>query len=286
MNTKGYSSVENQYEYDVALSFAGEQREYVERVAKFLKSKDIRVFYDRDNQSALWGKDLSAALEEIYLDRAQYCIIFISSDYAKKEWTCLEVSAAMERMLHNRPKRMEYILPVQFDKTKIPGIGNTLGYLDGNQFTPEEIGQMVYEKLRGKQAVNNEITVFEAMDSIRERIASCAATSGTVCEITAKNKALTEVRFLLNKQTVLYLKIEKIHTKTQVKLLLYISIGEPKFFMDTCSARIIFLHDDKQTVKSVDCHNLAMPFLISGRNIDFDCLLDSLRDSLLQMMGR
>ena len=91
--------MEDQFEYDVALSFAGEQREYVERVAKFLKSKDIRVFYDRDVQSVLWGKNLSVALEEIYLDKAQYCIIFISSDYAKKEWTCLEVSAAMERLL-------------------------------------------------------------------------------------------------------------------------------------------------------------------------------------------
>lgn len=278
--------MESQFEYDVALSFAGEQREYVERVAKFLKLKDVRVFYDRDNQSALWGKDLSAALEEIYLDKAQYCIIFISSDYAKKEWTCLEVSAAMERMLHNRPKRIEYILPVQFDKTKIPGIGDTLGYLDGTQYTPEEIGQMVLEKLRGKQAVSREITVSEAMDSIRERIASCAAMSGTVCVMAAKNKSLTEVRFLLNKQTFLYLKIESIHTRDQMKLLLYASIGEPEFFMDTCSARIIFFHDDKRTIKSIECHNLAIPLLINGRNIDFDCLLDSLRDGLLQMMGR
>ncbi|WP_300700587.1 toll/interleukin-1 receptor domain-containing protein [uncultured Phocaeicola sp.] len=278
--------MEDQFEYDVALSFAGEQREYVERVAKFLKSKDIRVFYDRDVQSVLWGKNLSVALEEIYLDKAQYCIIFISSDYAKKEWTCLEVSAAMERMLHNRPKRIEYILPVQFDKTKIPGIGNTLGYLDGTQYTPEEIGQMVLEKLRGKEAVDKEITVSEAMDSIRDRIVSCAAMSRTACVMTTKSKALTEIRFLRDNQTVLYLRIESVHTQIQVKLLLYISIGEPEFFMDTCSARIIFSHDDKHIISSIECHNLAMPSLISGRNIDFDCLLNSLRDCLLQMMGR
>ena len=278
--------MEDQFEYDVALSFAGEQREYVERVAKFLKSKDIRVFYDRDVQSVLWGKNLSVALEEIYLDKAQYCIIFISSDYAKKEWTCLEVSAAMERMLHNRPKRIEYILPVQFDKTKIPGIGNTLGYLDGTQYTPEEIGQMVLEKLRGKEAVDKEITVSEAMDSIRDRIVSCAAMSRTACVMTTKSKALTEIRFLRDNQTVLYLRIESVHTQIQVKLLLYISIGEPEFFMDTCSARIIFSHDDKHIISSIECNNLAMPSLISGRNIDFDCLLNSLRDCLLQMMGR
>ena len=278
--------MEDQFEYDVALSFAGEQREYVERVAKFLKSKDIRVFYDRDVQSVLWGKNLSVALEEIYLDKAQYCIIFISSDYAKKEWTCLEVSAAMERMLHNRPKRIEYILPVQFDKTKIPGIGNTLGYLDGTQYTPEEIGQMVLEKLRGKEAVDKEITVSEAMDSIRDRIVSCAAMSRTACVMTTKSKALTEIRFLRDNQTVLYLRIESVHTQIQVKLLLYISIGEPEFFMDTCSARIIFFYDFKHIISSIECHYLAMPSLISGRNIDFDCLLNSLRDCLLQMMGR
>jgi len=36
----------NKFEYDVALSFAGEDRAYVEKVAKYLKEKDIKVFYD------------------------------------------------------------------------------------------------------------------------------------------------------------------------------------------------------------------------------------------------
>ena len=33
--------------YDIALSFAGEDREYVEAVAESLRVKSIRVFYDR-----------------------------------------------------------------------------------------------------------------------------------------------------------------------------------------------------------------------------------------------
>jgi len=37
----------NKFEYDVALSFAGEDRAYVEKVAKYLKEKSIRVFYDK-----------------------------------------------------------------------------------------------------------------------------------------------------------------------------------------------------------------------------------------------
>ena len=34
------------FEYDVCLSFAGEQREYVEQVADKLKSRGVRVFFD------------------------------------------------------------------------------------------------------------------------------------------------------------------------------------------------------------------------------------------------
>ena len=44
--------------YDIALSFAGDDRGYVEQVADALKSNGIKVFYDRYERVALWGKDL------------------------------------------------------------------------------------------------------------------------------------------------------------------------------------------------------------------------------------
>jgi len=46
----------NKFEYDVALSFAGEDRVYVEKVAKYLKEKGIKVFYDDYEKTGLWGK--------------------------------------------------------------------------------------------------------------------------------------------------------------------------------------------------------------------------------------
>jgi len=36
-----------QVEFDIALSFAGEDRNYVDQVAHILKSKGISVFYDK-----------------------------------------------------------------------------------------------------------------------------------------------------------------------------------------------------------------------------------------------
>ena len=48
--------------YDVALSFAGEDRKYVEEVASFLKKNKIAVFYDYFEEENLWGKNLISYL--------------------------------------------------------------------------------------------------------------------------------------------------------------------------------------------------------------------------------
>ena len=40
--------------WDVALSFAGAQRDYVGQVAEALKAR-VRCFYDADEQVRLWG---------------------------------------------------------------------------------------------------------------------------------------------------------------------------------------------------------------------------------------
>ena len=45
-----------EFAYDVGLSFAGEQREYVEDIADALRLRGIRVFLDKYEKAALWGK--------------------------------------------------------------------------------------------------------------------------------------------------------------------------------------------------------------------------------------
>lgn len=57
--------------YDVALSFAGEDREYVEQVANLLGSSGVKVFYDRFEEADLWGKNLYDYLIDIYQNKAK-----------------------------------------------------------------------------------------------------------------------------------------------------------------------------------------------------------------------
>jgi hypothetical protein len=53
-------------EFDVALSFAGEDRSYVDQVANSLHRQGVKVFYDLFEEAELWGKDLYTHLIDVY----------------------------------------------------------------------------------------------------------------------------------------------------------------------------------------------------------------------------
>lgn len=130
--------------FDIALSFAGEDREYVDQVATLLRQKGISVFYDLFEDANLWGKNLYDYLSDIYQNQAKYTILFISNFYNKKLWTNHERQAMQARAFQESE---EYILPVKFDDTKIPGILPTIGYLDLRAKTPEELVAIIEKKL-------------------------------------------------------------------------------------------------------------------------------------------
>ena len=136
------------FEYDVGLSFAGEQRDYVKQVARALTSRGIRTFYDDYEQGTLWGKDLYAHLSEIYQYKCRYCVIFVSKEYAAKVWPSRELQSAQARALEEKE---EYILPARFDDTAVPGLLDTVRYIDLNEKTPDQLAILILEKLGKEQ---------------------------------------------------------------------------------------------------------------------------------------
>ena len=133
-------------EYDVALSFAGEDRHHAERLAELLRAEEYSVFYDEYELAKLWGKDLYVYLSSVYKDQAEYCIMFLSKHYARKMWTNRERQSAQARAFE---ENQEYILPVRLDDTEIPGILPTVGYLDLRSMTIEQVHQVLVAKLSG-----------------------------------------------------------------------------------------------------------------------------------------
>lgn len=136
-------------EFDVALSFASEQRDYVEQVADFLTGKGLTVFYDKFYPSHLWGKDLSIYLHDVYSRKSKFCIMFISKAYIEKAWPTHERESALQRQVEVRG---EYILPVRFDATEIPGFSSSISYIDAQTTSPEDLAKIFLEKFNSENS--------------------------------------------------------------------------------------------------------------------------------------
>jgi hypothetical protein len=139
--------VERTKPYEIAFSFAGENRQFVGEVARELDSKGVRVFYDEFERVRLLGKDLVAYFAEVYGKQARFCAMFISEHYVRKAWTQLERQHAQSRAL---AEKEEYILPLRLDDSEVPGLAPTIGYIDIRGMTPKAVAEILFRKIRGR----------------------------------------------------------------------------------------------------------------------------------------
>jgi hypothetical protein len=133
------------FKFDICLSFAEEDRKYVDRVAKELTNRGIVIFYDQYQNVETWGKDLYEHLDKVYREEARYCLMFISKHYARKAWASHERRSAQARALQQFQD--DYILPVRFDKTKLPGLRPTIKYLDLKNISAKKLALIVAGKI-------------------------------------------------------------------------------------------------------------------------------------------
>lgn len=133
------------YEFDVALSYAGEDRLYVHEVAKHLRANDVRVFYDEFFTAELWGQDLYAYLDTVYRERSRFTVVFISQSYVAKPWPSHERQSAQARALNELGP---YLLPVRFDNSVLPGLRPTVGFIEASRVTPEQLAGLIDDKLK------------------------------------------------------------------------------------------------------------------------------------------
>jgi hypothetical protein len=133
-------------QWDVALSFAGAQRDYVGQVAVALKARGVRCFYDEDEQVRLWGTHLTEELPRIYSQESAAVVVFISAEYAGPGWGRLERRAALARAV---AEAGVYVLPARFDDSPLPGLLPDIVTVDLRRYTPEQFAGLVAEKVAG-----------------------------------------------------------------------------------------------------------------------------------------
>lgn len=117
------------FQYDIVISYAGEDRNYAEQLAKALKERDTKVFYDRfeHEASSALGQDLINYLTNIYSRKARLCLVLVSRAYVQKRWTMFELGIIQDRI--NKQPETEYLVPLRLDETELPDIPETIVYL-------------------------------------------------------------------------------------------------------------------------------------------------------------
>ena len=94
----GFINVDRDKEFDVALTFAGEDRPFVEKLKECLEELDYSVFYDYDQQHYILGQDVEEYLSPIYSEKCRYVVVVLGEKYGIKQWPRLEYQNYHDRI--------------------------------------------------------------------------------------------------------------------------------------------------------------------------------------------
>ncbi len=127
----GFISVEFRSKYDFAMSFAGEQREFVRQVVQSLQEHELEVFFDEDHYHLILAADVEQYLAPIYRSEARFVVAFLSPEYPRKVWTKFESEQFKERFGEGS------VIPIWYANAP-PGVFDASGRVGGFMFDPKD----------------------------------------------------------------------------------------------------------------------------------------------------
>ena len=135
------------HRFDVALSFPGEHRSYVARVAASLEETlgPNACFYDRSYRAQLALPDADVLLHEIYGERSDLVVVFVCREYDEKKWCGIEWRKIRERVSEGGAGEIMY---VRLDLGDVAGMTTLDGYVDAQEESPETVTSLILERLQ------------------------------------------------------------------------------------------------------------------------------------------
>ena len=105
------------HKFDVALSFATENQQLVEKVYHYLKAESINVFFapSPEGQMFLSGKNQREAFYNIFGMDAKFVALFVSKYYISKEVPMEEAGIAFAKHVSDGS-----VIPIYIDDTSLP----------------------------------------------------------------------------------------------------------------------------------------------------------------------
>lgn len=112
----GFREDAKDFEFDFAISFAGENRELARRIASQLEMLDCSVFFDELFESNYLGKAWRNEFKNIFKDRSRFVVCLLDKHHEQKIWPTFERECFTPRV----PE--EAVIPIYLDDTVFVGI--------------------------------------------------------------------------------------------------------------------------------------------------------------------
>ena len=135
--------------YDIAFSYASEQKSIVDEFKIKLQELGLKVFVDSDHPERLVFKHVANVLKPIYEDEDVAMIIFLSEDYARKNFTMYESWIAFDRLLNGQ--KLEII---RIDDAVLSWLPNSIHHFDIRKNDTDFICDAIYCAIKGSTLQN------------------------------------------------------------------------------------------------------------------------------------
>jgi tetratricopeptide (TPR) repeat protein len=132
--------------FRIAFSFAGEKRDYVEKVADLLAERFGRdaILYDKYHEAEFARHDLGIYLPKLYGKQSDLIVPVLCPKYDTKRWTGWEWLHIYGMLTKDDGHR---VMPSRFEYAEADGLSPAAGFIELDHKTPEQFAVLILERL-------------------------------------------------------------------------------------------------------------------------------------------
>ncbi len=135
----GFRNQPISYEFDFAISFAGENRDLARQINRQLESLDCSIFFDELYEANFLGTALHKKFNQIFSEQCRFVICLLDTFHLEKIWPTFERECFLPRISDGS------VIPVYLDDTIFPGIPRDLLGINFNNYI--EYGDSLQNKI-------------------------------------------------------------------------------------------------------------------------------------------
>lgn len=148
----GFRSGDREYDFDFAISFAGENRDLARMIKDQLETLDCSVFFDELFEANYLGQAWHKKFTEIFGEKSRFVLSLLDKNHLEKIWPTFERESFIPRIADAA------VIPIYLDNTNFPGIPRDIAGIkfDIGKYKPEELRNAVTDYISVKLAAKLE----------------------------------------------------------------------------------------------------------------------------------